>query len=59
MPWDESNAGQYLQQDIELAGGKNDAIVSLEVPKGYTAILYREDGFNDEMIRLKGDYEFA
>ena len=58
VPWDLSNAGQYMQDDLELAGGLNDTISSLQVPKGYTAILYGDDGFVNEITRVKGEYEY-
>jgi len=56
VPWD-VDGGQYILEDLEAAGLENDTISSIQVPRGYTAILYKHDGFDEELARVNGWYE--
>lgn len=56
VPWD-ADGGQYILDDLEAAGMEDNTVSSIQVPRGYTAILYRHDGFDEELARVYGMYE--
>merc|ERR1739844_845818 len=51
------DGGQYNNEDVVEAGLEDNTVSSVQVPRGYTAILYYKDGLNNEMISIKGWYE--
>ena len=51
------DGGQYNLDDLEAAGLEDDTVSSVQVPRGYTAILYKHDGFVEEIHRITGWYE--
>ena len=50
------DGGQYTYNDIREAGLRNDSVSSILVPPGYTAKLYKHDGFYPEPYVVKGAY---
>lgn len=56
VPWD-VDGGQYILDDLEAAGMEDNTVSSIQVPRGYTAILYKHDGFDEEVARVTGWYE--
>ena len=56
VPWD-IDGGQYILDDLEVAGMEDNTVSSIQVPRGYTAILYKHDGFDEEVARVTGWYE--
>ena len=44
-------------EDLWKVGMESDTISSVQVPRGYTAILYKDDGFVNEIHRIHGWYE--
>ena len=49
---EDPDGGQYILDDLKLMGFENDTISSIQVPRGYTALLYNDNGFVAEVGRI-------
>ena len=54
---EDADGGQYILDDLEEAGLEDNTVSSIQVPRGYVAILFRHDGFVEEVGRVRGWYE--
>ena len=56
VPWD-IDGGQYVNEDLRSYGMEDNTVTSIQVPRGYTAILYKDDAFFNELASYKGWYK--
>ena len=53
---DDPFGGQYVSRDFELARLSPNLPKSVLVPRGYTAVFYSEDSFENESQRIIGSF---
>ena len=51
---DDRNGGQYYQGNLGKAGLGDNEAQSIQVPEGYTAYLYKYNGFRDLLETITG-----
>jgi len=53
---DDPEGGQYNLDDMKRMGYSDNTASSIQVPKGYQAYLYKDNGLNGDYLKVEGAY---